>query len=419
MGSNGDDVRCSGGVGKDQHHHHHGGFAMGRSAPAKGGAIDVPGELTTPPLTPPREHPQMMVTSEAVNGNRNNVSDSAHASSAHFKSTKPVGVASNDAVTRQQFDEGSPEEDGHSVHVLTRMEAKPPALVVISDNANSKQAEGEREREREEEGGRGGREEVTPTGNRDHREEHPDAYRVTREVGSDQNAYISSGNIAENGCCDASSLQSTTVTSASNGGGGGGADDDAMNSDEDVEGMDLVLVEEGEEEEEEEGRGREEQQRNRTIHTTSAHTNVKTVGLEEVHAHGDPHVSRRGSPSTRGSDAGSQKGHHHHHNHHHHRPASINGREERPRNGHTSTSSTSAQGKKYISAESPSQGGNDGFHMRNKGEGNGGRVVAMTNAKQAAKVKQFFTTIQQHGNKLGSEVAEQVQELIHALMVSS
>lgn len=422
-------------MGKDLHHHHHhhhhrDGFAMERNeAPAKGGAIDVPGELTTPPLTPPREHAQIMVTSEPVNGNRNNVSDSVHASSAHFKSTKTmdsgVGVAAtNDAIAaRQQLvDEVSPEEDSHSVHVLTRMEAKPPALVVISGRANDKQVEGE-----EGEGG-GQRGEVTSPGNRDHRGEHTEEYQVTGEVVvADQNAYVSSGVVAEKGYGEgrgnagSGSLQSTTVTSAGNGGGV----DDAVTSDddeEDVEGMDLVLVEEGEEEGEGEG---EDKQQNRAIHTTSIHAprgNAKTVGSEELRTREDPHASRRESPSNRASDAGSHNGHHHHH-HHHHRPAGMNGSEERPRNDHTSSASISTQGKKYASspsAESPSQGGsNDGFHMRNNGEGNGGRLVAMTNAKQAAKVKQFFTTIQQHGNALGSEVAEQVQELIHALMVSA
>ena len=39
-------------------------------------------------------------------------------------------------------------------------------------------------------------------------------------------------------------------------------------------------------------------------------------------------------------------------------------------------------------------------------------------AHQAAKVKQVFTTIQDYANRMGRDVAEQVQELIHAVMVS-
>lgn len=40
-------------------------------------------------------------------------------------------------------------------------------------------------------------------------------------------------------------------------------------------------------------------------------------------------------------------------------------------------------------------------------------------AKQVAKLKQFFTTLQGFGNQLGSEAAEQVQELITALVVGN
>ena len=52
----------------------------------------------------------------------------------------------------------------------------------------------------------------------------------------------------------------------------------------------------------------------------------------------------------------------------------------------------------------------------------GGEVVQRSvspsyRAKQVAKLKRFFTTLQGFGNKLGSEGAEQVQELILALVV--
>lgn len=40
-----------------------------------------------------------------------------------------------------------------------------------------------------------------------------------------------------------------------------------------------------------------------------------------------------------------------------------------------------------------------------------------SSSKQSAKVKQFFTTLQMFGNKISQEVAEQVQELIAALVV--
>ena len=53
------------------------------------------------------------------------------------------------------------------------------------------------------------------------------------------------------------------------------------------------------------------------------------------------------------------------------------------------------------------------------GSGGGGEEnSASYRVRQVAKVKQFFTTLQTFGNKQGSESAEQVQELITALVVS-
>ena len=43
--------------------------------------------------------------------------------------------------------------------------------------------------------------------------------------------------------------------------------------------------------------------------------------------------------------------------------------------------------------------------------------TAAQHSKQSAKIKQFFTTLQTFGNKTSQEVAEQVQELITALVV--
>ncbi len=73
----------------------------------------------------------------------------------------------------------------------------------------------------------------------------------------------------------------------------------------------------------------------------------------------------------------------------------------------------------------------------NRGTGNGGSVsptrdpklnqttdissdsklTAAQQSKQSAKIKQFFTTLQSFGNKTSHEIAEQVQELITALVV--
>ena len=72
--------------------------------------------------------------------------------------------------------------------------------------------------------------------------------------------------------------------------------------------------------------------------------------------------------------------------------------------------------------------GNGSPNKEGGGAGGGGsdpakdRQAVVTDnfrVRQVAKVKQFFTTLQQFGNKNGSEVAEQVQELITAVVVSS
>ena len=51
-----------------------------------------------------------------------------------------------------------------------------------------------------------------------------------------------------------------------------------------------------------------------------------------------------------------------------------------------------------------------------EGEGDGGSNALRT--KQSARVKQFFTTLQKFGNSMSRDGADQVQELISALLVS-
>jgi len=65
--------------------------------------------------------------------------------------------------------------------------------------------------------------------------------------------------------------------------------------------------------------------------------------------------------------------------------------------------------------ERPTQEFSDGILGDEEVEGN----LATPNVHQVAKLKRFFTTLQQFGNKMSSEVAEQVQELITALVVSA
>ena len=68
-----------------------------------------------------------------------------------------------------------------------------------------------------------------------------------------------------------------------------------------------------------------------------------------------------------------------------------------------------------------SRGGNNPDKEGGGGEAGKDRQSVVTDnfrVRQVAKVKQFFTTLQTFGNKNGSEVAEQVQELITAVVVS-
>ena len=82
--------------------------------------------------------------------------------------------------------------------------------------------------------------------------------------------------------------------------------------------------------------------------------------------------------------------------------------------------------KPNVIVATPSSSGAGGHNPNREGGGGGGgesgkdRYSVVSDSfrvRQVAKVKQFFTTLQQFGNKNGSEVAEQVQELITAVVV--
>lgn len=366
-------------------------FAItGRNKHAKnGGNMDMSSLPTTPPLTPPREQLQPLppITSDPINGNpingnRNNLSDSVHANSANFKTTKQLdaGASIPKDVLRKQLT-GELERTNSPVRIPpSRMEATPPALVVISDN-NEKRGGVREDQEVTEASPRKKVEEQDKPEFQDGREATP-----PRTHSPYANAEYSSHR--EKGRREFGSLQSMQVTSA---GGSGHGREPSSSEEEEMEDVELVLVEEEEEE-----RGETPQQKDSMMGSKPA-----------------------GSPVVGGVREGFVGVSQHRVLHQHQPPNAVvmNGSKEHTRNGH-STASDGQLGKiPSPEVENPSQGG-DRFHRRNRGEGGVVRTVHMTNAKQAAKVKQFFTTIQQHGNKLGSEVAEQVQELIHAVMVS-
>lgn len=60
----------------------------------------------------------------------------------------------------------------------------------------------------------------------------------------------------------------------------------------------------------------------------------------------------------------------------------------------------------------------DEAHSKEDGEGEVDAASLALRTKQSARVKQFFTTLQKFGNNMSRDGADQVQELISALLVS-
>ena len=83
-------------------------------------------------------------------------------------------------------------------------------------------------------------------------------------------------------------------------------------------------------------------------------------------------------------------------------------------------SSPSSSGSSMLDLSRSSGGSNSGKEGGGNDSGKDRQSVVTDNCRvrQVAKVKQFFTALQQFSNKRGSEVAEQVQELIIAVVVS-
>jgi hypothetical protein len=291
-----------------------------------------------------------------------------------------VGVAKD--PIRKQLTEASDElrRTNSPVRVPPpRMDATPPALVVITDSKEEEfseapprmiSAEGKQDKSKVVQDSR----EATPPSN--HSPSTSAAYHASP---------------ADKGRNEVGSLQSMQVTSA-----GGHGRDISSSEEEELGEVEFVYVDD----EGMEAGERERLQRMRKCVVKPPAEGVRNpnVGTSPEVGGGMGEVSSHRNPVPPNAVA-------------------VNGSNEMIRNGHSSVNENSRSNKPSLELGSPSRSV-ERFHRRNKGEGEVVRTVYMTNAKQAAKVKQFFTTLQQHANKLGSEVAEQVQELIHALMVS-
>lgn len=84
-----------------------------------------------------------------------------------------------------------------------------------------------------------------------------------------------------------------------------------------------------------------------------------------------------------------------------------------------SSPSGSGNGSSILDLSRSSNSGKEGSGGTDSGKDRQSVVTDNFRVRQVAKVKQFFTALQQFSNKRGSEVAEQVQELITAVVVSS
>ena len=321
-------------------------------APDDWGRAELPADIKTPPLAPSQ------VSSEPVNGNRNNLSDNARAYSANFKSSLKaldVGWTISDKISVQHSQNASKDMkyNGGSPGHLSRTDVVPPALVIIEDRKESQ----------------------------DNLDPNTNEKLSKNIVSSLQNNGIDHQHISVNEEQNGP-LQSTKVTSANS---RRKASDPASSEDEEVEEMDLVLVEDEEEPENLTGSSYSRS----TAAVRDAGSTVSNVS-----------AGKMDGPLNKSADA------------------TIN------KVGTRSVFSAAANSFNKEHRNNPSSGDGIGVTAQdNEGfsEGNGRKsqkAASVISVKQAAKVKQFFTTIQQCGNKMGSEVAEQVQELIHALMVS-
>ena len=84
-----------------------------------------------------------------------------------------------------------------------------------------------------------------------------------------------------------------------------------------------------------------------------------------------------------------------------------------------SSPSGSGNGSSMLDLSRSSNSGKEGSGGSDSGKDRQSVVTDNFRVRQVAKVKQFFTALQQFSNKRGSEVAEQVQELITAVVVST
>ena len=402
------------------------GYGSNHRVACSNGRKDEPNEpalhanLATPPLTPPREVP---LKEPPVNVNRNNVSDSAHVKASQFSTTvRQGGVVSNGIVSGDH----SHRQNGIPGYVPAShgVDSEPPALVVgMNDDSQ--------EEHKDQEGVAYGKEaDVILRKEPQSHSQDRTAWSTVEKTGSK-----GSRRVKEQG--DYSS-----------------ADGDAISGDdEDVEGMDLVLVEEDTDEDKatlaDSQHGR--QSNGRVVKTMEAESstsssypqpsstpneNGRIVALLPAGGTaGTLPFSREGSSGKReGEHVSTGGGGHSDDLAHEARNFSRSGVgysnevDHRSTNGianHQGGIISSGCADKEASAAIPATttgqqlGSHNNGGSKGDGDGKGEGVVGMEEvySRKVAKVKQFFSTIQHCANNMGVDVGEQVQELIHAVLV--
>ncbi len=378
-------------------------------------------ELTTPPHTPPHDQSPMATTTrstttttEPVNGNRNNLSDSALASFKDARNHQEiVSTSGGIRVQKQQRDESKYSSRGYS-----RVDSEPPALVIVDDSAESQNLQEPRE---------------TSSVNKS-RGEQDSTEGSHRSSGTDSGPIqVQKGHVMT----DRVSSHSTKMNSPVGQEGSGSLvqkltpvdgqrdihqshheDNPSSSESEEMEEMDLVLVEDESEIAEMERQKNNSDEISRSAFRSNQSSDAIITTVPPRLASGGGAGGGAGGGGTSAGSNVTKKGNliaskgHHHHQHSAQTQTDIsrvNGEKEQMRKILPPTS----QGRVVASTTAASE--RSGRFASERKSKNG--AASFVNVKQAAKVKQFFTTIQQHGNKISTEVAEQVQELIHALMV--
>ena len=354
--------------------------------------------LTTPPLTPPQDN---TLNLPPMNGNRNNMADCAHPKAENFKTiSKEIDskvIPVSDQVA--QLPEASMHNGDHVFVSASHADMEPPALIIVEDDEGPEKQEEEKRKDC-----------VSAEENQLQASVEQSAWKERNTVTSPEKG--ESGAVCSNGVETISTGREEYHTSS---------------EEEEMEEIDLVLVE-GAEEEEERGKANGTHLENHVMvgsveakGSTSNCFPQSTISSNNVGV--IPNASKPALPiSNREIDSSKTV-----------RPsASVSPPQEAyavnsyvfhsNNKGHfvktpqANVPVISASGGGEAVAREVSQNGRDKFSRDGRRERSKGSPLVCSH--QAAKVKQVFTTMQQYANNMGRDVAEQVQELIHAVMVS-